>query len=144
MNILQISILLFILLETSNVIVLYFKPDFKKANGVGFFKAYKELDKNSKEYDLVNYLIKWVAGTKLIFIFLGLIIVLFGSIELQQLAVIVFIITISTFYFKLYPIIRDIDNKGDLEPIGYSKILGITIMIFMIVFMMSLVIHFML
>ena len=68
MDILSIVILIFLLLETSNVIMLYFVPETKKGNGIGVFNAYEKSKNDPEVHALVKYLIIWVAGTKLIFI----------------------------------------------------------------------------
>ena len=61
-------ILGFLLLELSNVLILYFFPDSKLANGMGTFKAWDKSKVDTQVHDLVLYLVNWVAGTKLIFI----------------------------------------------------------------------------
>ena len=42
MNILKIVTIGFLILETANVITLYFSPDSTIANGVGVFKAWEK------------------------------------------------------------------------------------------------------
>ena len=125
MNILQIGILVFVLIETMNIVTLYFYPGSKKGNGIGVFNSFHRVQEQDK--DFVYYLIYWVAGTKLIFIMLGVVIVVFGNYQTQLYTVLAFIISILSFYWKLYPIIRKLDNKGDISPTGYSK--GLFLMI---------------
>jgi hypothetical protein len=70
MNAVSIVIILFIVLESMNVIVLYFFPGSRKGNGVGIFKAYEKSKNYPDLHAFIKYLIHWVAGTKLIFILL--------------------------------------------------------------------------
>ena len=68
MNLAQIVIIVFILFELMNVFVLYFKPESKKANGVGVFKAWEKSKNDPEVHEFVKYLVNWVAGTKIIFL----------------------------------------------------------------------------
>ena len=77
--------------------------------------------------DFVQYLIYWVAGTKLIFIMIGIVIIIFGNYNTQLFTVGAFIISILSFYWKLYPIVKKLDNKNMISPKGYSK--GLNLMI---------------
>jgi len=130
-------IILFILIESLNVLTLYFKPDAKVGNGLGVFKAYEKSKDYPEIHDLINYLIAWVAGTKLIFIVLLLVIVITGSSLTQWLAVCGLILSILSFYLRLYPMIRKADQGDLIEPKGYSKTLGLMIGVFIIVFLVA-------
>lgn len=142
MDFLSIAIILFMILETSNVIILYLKPDFKYGNSIGVFDAWEKSKENEEVHEFIKYLIYWVAGTKLIFITLLFVIVLFGSPMLKVLSVFVLILSILSFYWRLYPIIKRLDNDGHITPKGYSKTLGLMIGSFIIVFVIALVAHF--
>ena len=75
MTFIQIIILAFILLESSNVLALYFAPGFRYANAVGAFTAWEASKQYPEIHDFVKYLVNWVAGTKLIFLLLLAVIV---------------------------------------------------------------------
>lgn len=139
MGILSIAIILFILLEASNVVILYFKPDSKLGNGVAVFDAWEKSKSDPQMHDFIKYLVYWVAGTKLIFIVLLIVILFTGNDITKLLSVIALIISIGSFYWKLYPIIKDLDKKGEITPKGYSKTLGRMIGTFMSVFFIALV-----
>jgi len=139
MNILSIAILLFLVLETLNVIMLYFTPGTKKGNGLGVFNAYEKSKKDPEVHALVKYLINWVAGTKLIFIALLIVIILTANDNTIFFSVIALILSILTFYWRLFPAIRNMDKKNEITPIGYSKTLGMMILIFIIVFASALI-----
>ena len=139
MDILSISIILFIIMELSNVIILYFKPEFKYGNGISVFKFYEESKKDEASHLFVKYMTNWVAGTKLIFILLLAVILFLGDEQLKIYAVIVMIISISTYYFRLRPIINKLDSFGKIKPVGYSKNLTRMITGFMLMFTICLI-----
>lgn len=140
MDILSIAILIFVILETSNIILLYFSPTSKKGNGVGVFNAYEKSKKDEEVHLLVKYLINWVAGTKLIFVMLLVVIIIFGNNNVKIFSVIALILSILSFYLRLYPIIRNMDKKNQITPKGYSRTLGIMIAIFVMIFIISFII----
>ena len=78
MNAISIVIVGFIVLEATNVIALYFFPESKYANSMGVFKAYERSKLDPQVHDLVRYLVNCVAGTKLIFLLL-LVVILAGA-----------------------------------------------------------------
>ena len=138
MNILSIAIILFIILEGANVFLLYFFPQSKKGNGVGVFEAFEKSKEIPEVHAFVKYLINWVAGTKLIFIALLIVIVINGDEKTIIYSAIALIISISTFYFRLYPLIKSMDVKGQISPKGYSKTLLIMISTFLLTFLSAL------
>jgi len=127
--ILQIGISVFVFIEFLNIIILYFYPTSTKGNGVGVFNSYYNIKEENKEF--VTYLVNWVAGAKLIFIMVGIVVVIFGNYETQLFTVIAMIISISSFYWKLFPAIKRMDNKGDITPKGYAKTLNLMIVAFL-------------
>jgi hypothetical protein len=135
---LNLAIVVFIVLESLNVIVLYFAPDFKQGNGVAAFKQW-ELSKSDVDNHLfISYLTNWVAGTKIIFIALLLVILLTGNELTKVITLMVLIVTIATYYWRLNPIIHRLDERDQIVPKGYSKTLSLTIFIFMLMFVMAL------
>lgn len=141
MEILSIVISIFILLELSNVIILYFKPDSKLGNGVAVFNAWEKSKSDPEMHSFIEYLVYWVAGTKLIFIVLLIVILLTGSDTTKLLSVVALILLIASFYWKLYPIIKQLDDKNEITPKGYSKTLGIMIGTFIAVFCVVLALN---
>lgn len=143
MNIVEIAILLFIIIETLNVLMLYFIPGSKMGNGVGVFNVWHKLQDDEEQKDFTNYMTSWVAGAKLIFIMLGIAIIIWGTIELQIATAAAMVISIASFFYRLYPIIKKMDDKGQLTPKGYSKtLLGMIaafILAFLVVFIIGLV-----
>lgn len=142
MNVLQIVISIFLLLECINITILYKYPRSKHCNGVGVFKSIHEIDQSNKDYDFIVYLIKWVANAKLIFIFLGITIVFYGTETLQLYATFAFILSILVFYVTLFPIIRKMDKNNRLVQHGYSTQLAFTIFAFILLLIIGIVIHF--
>lgn len=139
--ILDIAIIIFCIMELGNVLILYFKPDSKLGNGVAVFDAWKDVKEN-KNLDLfVHYMAYWVAGVKLIFIFLLLVVLLTGNETTKILAVVAMIISIATYFWKLHPIIKKLDSLNKISPKGYSKTLGLMISGFLLMFSTALILY---
>lgn len=139
MNLISIAILIFAFLEVLNVIILYFAPQSNKGNGMAAFKAYEKSKEIPEVHALVKYLVNWVAGTKLIFIALLLVIVIRADENTQAISLIALILSIATFFWRLYPLIKQMDKQNEIEPKGYSKTLALMIAVFIFVFIVALV-----
>ena len=137
MSLIQIVITGFILLEASNVAALYFFPDSKLANSVGVFKAWERSKADPELHDLVRYLVNWVSGAKLIFISLLVVILMTVEDETISLVGVALNVSISSFFWRLFPLIKRMDHEGQIEPKGYSKVLGVLIMAFVLVFLLA-------
>ena len=140
MDILSLAIIVFLVLETSNVIMLYFTPGTRMGNGLGVFDAYEKSKKDPEVYALVKYLINWVAGTKIIFIALLIVVLITGDKTAKLYSVIALTLTILTYFWRLHPAIKAMDKQGQITPKGYSKTLGIMIISFMLIFAASMII----
>jgi len=135
MSLIIIVIAAFMFLELSNVVALYFRKDSKNFNSVGVFKAWEKSKNDSEMHNFTNYLVNWIAGTKLIFLSLLTVIILFGTPMMQFWALWALMLSISTFYWKLYPLVKKMDKDSQLDPKGYSKTLGAMITVFIFVFL---------
>jgi len=122
----------FLFLEAANVLALYFAPDSDKFNSVGVFKAWEQSKADSDVHDLVRYLTFWVAGTKLIFILVLLAVLIYGDDRIRVIAVAGLGIAVLSYYWRLAPLARKIDNRGLLNPDGYSTVLTVMITVFVI------------
>ena len=97
MDLLLISIFVFIIMESVNVAILYFWPGSRLGNGVAVFNAY--FNPVSEEQRLfASYLVNWVAGVKLIFIFLLAVILVIGTEQIKLWAVVAMILSIATYF----------------------------------------------
>jgi hypothetical protein len=141
MVILPIVLGAFALIEVLNVILLYKLPGSTMGNAVGVFRAYEKTRDDPEIRAFVDYLINWVAGTKLIFIALIIGIILTGPPETQVFSAGALILTISSFYFGLYPVLRSMDSRNELQPHGYSRTLARMIGGFILVFAVALIAH---
>jgi len=139
MNILAIAISIFIVLESLNVLTLYFNPGSQLANGIGVFNAWERSKTDPEMHQFIRYLVFWVAGTKLIFIALLLVVLLTGGESTQRLTVVAMIVSIASFFWRLFPIVTSLDKAGHITPPGYSKTLGMMIAGFMGLFALALV-----
>lgn len=138
MNVLTTVIIGFLILEATNVFTLYFFPESKLANGVGVFKAWEESKQYPDIHNLVQYLVNWVAGTKLIFIFLLIVILYFGDQNTLLWTAAALVASILSFYWRLFPLIRNMDQNSKIEPKNYSTGLGLMIAGFIIVFLVAI------
>lgn len=134
MIVIEIVLYIFAAIELSNVLAMYFQPESKYANAVGVFNAWKKSKEDPQMYDFTNYLVKWVAGSKLIFVFLLPAIAIFGNDLLQVVTLGLLIPTILTFYGKMFPLIRKMDKDEQIIPKNYSRTLAIMILSFILVF----------
>lgn len=139
MSVTQWLLIIFVCLEIMNVLTLYFFPGSKKGNGLGVFNAWHSKDENSDTAELITYLVNWVAGVKLIFIGLILLIVFMGDEKLHQAAAVVMLITTLSFFWRLFPQIRKLDLVGKITPKGYSTTLAIMISGFCFIFFVAIV-----
>ncbi len=137
MSLVLIIIGIFLILELSNVLTMYLKPGSTKANAVGIFTAWEKSQQDPEIHSFVKYLVWWVAGTKLIFISLMVVILLFADPINRSFAIIALILSTATFYVKLFPLIRSMDRESQLVTKGYSKMIGIMILIFILAFVVA-------
>jgi hypothetical protein len=139
MNNLEIAISIFCFIEMLNILILYFKPDSTIGNGVGVFNKYHELKKNPKEKEFIDYLVNWIAGAKLIFIMVGIVVVIFGNYYTQLFTVVALIVSILSFYWRLYPAIKRMDKQEEISPKGYYVTLNYMILFFILGFALILI-----
>ena len=137
-SILSIAISIFIVLESLNVLTLYFNPGSQMGNGVGVFDAWEKSKADLEMHQFVRYLVFWVAGTKLIFIALLLVILFTTGESTQRLTVLAMVASIASFFWRLFPIVKSLDKAGHIAPSGYSKTLGLMITGFIGLFAIAL------
>lgn len=135
MNMLKIVIIVFLILESANVMALYFFPDSKLANSMGVFKLWEKSKQAPEVHNLVKYLVNWVAGTKLIFILLLIAILISTDDQTLVLAGAALAVSISSFFWRLFPLIRKMDNNDQIDPKNYSAVLGWMILAFILTFL---------
>jgi hypothetical protein len=127
MTFLTVVILGFLLLEVSNVFVLFFKPDSKQVHGMGMFPAWEKSKQDPDVHNLMRYLVIWVAGSKLILIALLIVILVWGDERLLIIAGFALALSMFPFYFGLFPAMKKIDENDQVDPKGFSMRLGFTI-----------------
>ncbi len=132
-----IVLLVFILLEFANVVALYFFPGSRRANVVGVFSAWEKSKQYPEIHDLMRYLIYWVAGVKLIFLFLLALIVAFADQNLQRWSLIALGLATLTFYWRMFPLARKMDQNGQIKPKKYSLVLGGMILALILLFILA-------
>lgn len=141
MTVLSVAIIVFVVIETLNILTLYFAPGSRIGNGLGVFNAYEESKSSPEVHAFVSYLINWVAGTKLIFVALLIVILATGSETTQLLTVVALVFSILSFFWRLFPSIRRMDAEGQITPAGYSKTLAVMIAAFVAGFVAAAAIY---
>lgn len=130
----------FLIMEALNVITLYFFPGSKYANGVGVFKAWEKSKQDPEVHEFIKYLVNWVAGAKLIFILLLIVILLTAQEQTIFFTSIAMVVSIATFFWRLFPIIRKMDRNHQVDPKNYSTVTGWMILVFIAAFLTAIVI----
>lgn len=133
----KLIILLFILLETGNVLSLYFWPENPYANGVGVFRAWKKSQSDPEMQRFARYMVNWVAGTKLIFLILLVIILLRADAATLRLTAAVMSLAIASFFWRLYPLLRQMAQSGELNPPRYDRALAAMIAVMTAAFLLA-------
>ena len=128
------AIVVFGLLEVMNVAALYFAPGSRKANGVGVFAAWERSKADPEVHQFVRYLVYWVAGTKLIFLALLVVVITVGSDQVKTAAAAALALSIAVFFWRMFPLVRRMDAAGQVLPHGYPRILGAMIAVMVAVF----------
>jgi hypothetical protein len=138
MSVPSIAIVIFICLESLNVLTLYFNPGSQIGNGVGVFHAWERSAADPEMHLFARYLVYWVGGTKLMFIALLIVILVTAGESTQLLTLVAMIASISSFFWRLFPIVRSLDKDGHVTPPGYSRTLAIMIAAFIGLFAVAL------
>jgi len=133
----KIVILVFMVLELSNVLALYFFPGSKYANAVGVFSAWERSMQYPEIHQFIRYLVNWVAGVKIMFLLLLAVILIFADINTQRMSLLALALATITFFWRLFPLIRKMDKDGQIKPKNYSIILGMMISTFVLVFVLA-------
>lgn len=141
MTALSFAIVLFLILEAANVVTLYFFPGSRLANGVGVFQAWERSKADPELHAFVRYLVNWVAGTKLIFLALLVVILATGGVQTQLFTAVAMLWSILSFFWRLFPAIKALDSQGKISPPGYSRTLGFMITGFLGIFAVALGVH---
>ncbi|HKJ86381.1 MAG TPA: hypothetical protein VKA06_09920, partial [Spirochaetia bacterium] len=141
MDVISVVLLVFGVIELANVLLLYLAPGSRRGNSMGFFKAYEKSKQDPEVHALVSYLVNWVAGTKLIFIVLLIGILITGNAATKVFTAIALIFSILTFFSRLYPALKTMDDHGQLTPRGYSRTLRIMILGFIATFAVAVIVY---
>lgn len=134
MIILNIAIIIFIIMESLNILILYFAPDSPLGNGVAVFNGWHKSKDDEAMHLFARYMTNWVANAKLIFIVLLIVILFTGSELTKLLTVFAMVLSIAAYFFRLHPIIKKLDSMGEITPKGYSKALFAMITGFVVMF----------
>ncbi|NND83553.1 MAG: hypothetical protein HKN46_00220 [Acidimicrobiia bacterium] len=129
MPVLLIVASLFLILEVLNVVLLTFDPGSRRGNALGVFRAWESTEADPAIHNLLRYLAAWVAASKLIFVLVVGMILVFGDDRSKVIAVGALALGVLAYFWRLRPLLNTIDASAGLEPAGYSRRLtaGITV-----------------
>jgi hypothetical protein len=128
MSALRIFLLIFVVIETLNMLELYFMQDQCVFNGISCFSAWDKTRHDPEVHELIRYLVNWVAGMKLIVIALVLVLVIAAPDATLITAALALSVTIASFFWRMFPMLRQMDRQGHVGPRGKSRMLLIMIM----------------
>jgi hypothetical protein len=137
MTLIQFVMVGFVVLELSNIVMLYFAPGSTIGNAAGIFTAWEKSKQYPEIHEFIKYLVYWVAGSKLIFILLLTVIILYADAQTQRICALVMALAIATFYWRLFPIIRKLDLGGQIAPKNFSMVLAGMIFLMIAMFLIS-------
>ena len=124
MKTLQITLLVFAFIETLNMLELYFLQNNCKFNGACIFSGWEKSKSDPEVHALMQYLVNWLAGVKIIVIALVLVLVFTAPETTLLVAAVALVITIGSFYWRLFPALRIADKAGQIKSKGHSTRLG--------------------
>ena len=128
MKTLQVTLLVFAFIESLNMLELYFLQNNCKFNGACVFSGWEKSKADPEVHMLMRYLVNWLAGVKMIVIALVLVLAFTAPENTLILAAVALVITIASFYWRLYPMLRSADKAGQLSSHGHSKRLSMMLM----------------
>ena len=140
--ILRIAILAFVVMEASNIVIMYARPDFPYGNSMRTFRQWYKAQGDEPSRLFVKYMVRWVANCKLIFLVLLIVVVIVGNEISTVCAVIATVVSIGIYFVSLHPIIKKLDQMDEIQPKGYSKTLALIIGAFMAMFSLALLFYF--
>ena len=127
MNAIQVTLLVFVIIESLNMLELYFLKDNPMFNGVGIFSGWEKSKADPEVHALVRYLVNWLAGVKMITISLILVLIFMVPESAALLGAVALVITVSSFYWRLCPMLRAADLVGQVSPRGHAKRLSMMV-----------------
>ena len=124
MNAIQVSFLVFAIIEILNMLELYFMQDNCMFNGICLFSGWEKSKEDPEVHGLIRYLLNWLAGMKMLVIGLVLVLIFTAPKQTLILSAISMVITIGSFYWRMYPMICKADDAGQIKRKGRSRLLG--------------------
>ena len=67
-------------------------------------------------------------------------IIIYADINTQRMSLIALTVATLSFYWRLFPLIKRMDQNGQIEPKNYSIVLGVMILAFIAVFVIAVIV----
>ena len=113
---LKIFMGIFIVIETLNILELYFDQDRDVFHGVSFFTGWEKSKENEECNLLLQYFVNWVAGIKLIVVMVLGVLIFMASDQVLIGVAIVLVVAIASFYWRMWPLLVKMNRKGYIIP----------------------------
>jgi len=127
MTALQVSMLVIASIEGLSILELYFMQDRCMFNGAAMFSGWEISKEVPEVHGMVRYLINWVAGMKLIVVGLLAVLALTAPTQTLLCAGVILVLAIASFFWRMFPIIKNFDDHGFIQPKGRAKVLGMMV-----------------
>lgn len=127
MSALQVTFLVFASIEGLSILELYFMQDRCMFNGVAMFSGWEISKEVPEVHGLVRYLVNWVAGMKLIVVGLLVVLALTAPAQTLLMAGIVLVLTVASFFWRMFPIACKFDKHEFIQPKGRAKTMGMMV-----------------
>lgn len=127
MKTIQITLLIFVIVETLNMLELYFLQDNCRFNGACVFSGWKKSKADPEVHALMRYLVNWLAGVKMIVVGLLLVLIFTVPEESLLLITITLFLTTASYFWRMHPMLRAADQAGQVIPRGHAKRLSVMV-----------------
>jgi len=88
------------------------------------FHAWEKSKADPEMHRFARYMVNWVAGTKLIFLLLLVVILLTGNEQTLRLTSAAMALAIASFFGRLFPLVRQMGREHEITPTNYDRMLG--------------------
>ena len=127
MNALQVTLLVFVIVETLNMLELYFLQNNCKFNGACIFSGWERSKADPEVHALMCYLVNWLAGIKMIVVGLLLVLIFTAPEQTLVMATVALFLTTASYFWRMRPMLQAADNAGQVTPRGHAKRLSIMV-----------------
>jgi hypothetical protein len=116
--------LVMVAIEAFSILELYFMQDRCMFNGAAMFSGWEISKEVPEVHEMVRYLVNWVAGMKMIVFGLLSVLALTAPAQTLLYSGVALVLAISSFFWRMFPLVRKFDTNGFIKPKGRARTLG--------------------